>query len=276
MTGFRQGVFTDLHSHLVPGVDDGSRTLEDALEGIGRLRALGVGRLAVTPHLEGSLTRNPEALEYRLQEMESCWRSLVEGVAGAFPDVEMQRGYEVMLDVPDPDFSDPRTRLAGTDFVLAEWPRLQIPPSTPEVLDRLRNAGIRPIVAHPERYHGLDGELNLPGEWKRMGACLQVNYGSLAGRYGDAPRDRAFTFLERGWVDLFSTDFHGRPHLSIYLGEAREALSELGGEEQFDLLARVNPSRVLMGDAPLPVPPLELKQGFWEKLRSLLPGRERR
>lgn len=275
MTFQDKSPFTDLHSHLIPGVDDGARTVEEALEGIGRLRDEGVQTLVATPHLEGSMTRIPELLEARLHEVDLAWEGLKSAASEAFPKMEFFRGHEVMLDVPDPDFSDPRTRLAGSSYVLVEWPRLQVPPATTQVLSRLRDAGYQVILAHPERYHGLDSDFALVGEWRKMGARLQVNYGSLAGRYGEEPRQRVLTFLERGWVDLFSTDFHGRPHLSVYLQSAKEAMEILEGEEQFDLLARTNTARVLRGDEPLPVPPLTRERGLWEKVRGLFRGKER-
>jgi protein-tyrosine phosphatase len=267
---------TDLHSHLVPGVDDGARTLDDALEGLGRLWDAGVRTVVTTPHLDGSVTRSPGQLEVRLEEIDVGWETLKAGAAEAFPSLALLRGQEVMLDIPDPVLTDSRVRLAETSYVLVEWPRLQVPPATGPVLSRLGEMGVKIVLAHPERYHGLDAEMALPGEWRRMGALLQVNYGSLLGRYGDGPRKRAFTLLERGWVDLFSTDFHGRPHLQLYIREAAEVLEEMGGLHQFDILSRVNPARLLQGTELLPIPPLSGKRprGLRERVRDLLMGRE--
>jgi len=265
---------TDLHNHLVPGVDDGARTVEDSLEGIGRLWEAGVRTIVTTPHLEGSMTQRPQDLDARLQEVDVAWGGLNVAVGKAFPELRFLRGHEVMLDVPDPVLTDPRIRLAETPFVLVEWPRLRVPPATTEVLGRLRDLGVKIILAHPERYHGFDSEGTLAGAWRRMGALLQVNYGSLVGRYGDAPRRRAFTLLERGWVDLFSTDFHGRPHLELYIDEVEEAMEVLGGEDVFEILARRNPARVLRGEDLLPVRPLSGKRALLEKVRDLFRGRE--
>jgi len=275
MTGAARGL-TDLHNHLVPGVDDGSRTLEDAREGLARLQASGLRQVVTTPHLDGSLTRSAGLLAERFEEVDRAWNTLKALVDLEFPEMEIQRGHEVMLDVPDPDLSDPRLRLAGTRYVLVEWQGLSVPPSTGAVLRRLQESGVRPIVAHPERYRGVDRDVYLPGEWREEGALLQVNYGSLVGRYGDLARKRAFTLLERGWVDLMASDYHGRPHLAPFLVEAREQLSEVGGGGQFGLLAGVNPSRVLRGDDPLPVPPLRKTPGPWERLRNVFRSRERR
>jgi protein-tyrosine phosphatase len=262
--------FTDLHSHLVPGVDDGARTVEDALEGIGRLWEVGVRTVVTTPHLDGSVTQVPSVLEQRLKEVEEGWALLKEATDKAFPDLKLYRGHEVMLDVPDPVLTDPRVRLAGSDAVLVEWPRLRVPPATKPVLSRLRENGVTIVLAHPERYHGLTRESHLPGEWRKMGALLQVNLGSLVGAYGDPPRKRAMTLLERGWVDLMATDFHGRPDLPLYLDQAQEAFEVFAGGVQFDLLVRQNPARIVMGKAPLPVPPLAIRKGLWKKVRDLL------
>jgi protein-tyrosine phosphatase len=268
MMGPNSGGLTDLHSHLVPGVDDGARTVGEAMEGIETLVSAGIQRIVTTPHINGSITRDRAALAARMDEMDRSWASLLEEAKGKFPGLELQRGNEVMLDIPDPDLSDPRLRIHDTSFVLVEWPGLHVPPGTLPALVGLIEAGIKPIIAHPERYGGMDWEMALPGEWRRVGAYLQVNYGSLIGRYGDGPRKRAVELLARGWVDLFSTDYHGRPGISPSVQEARDALSTVGGREQFHILAVENPTRILGGEDPLPAPTLSLPKGFWRRLKS--------
>ena len=266
---------TDIHSHLVPGVDDGSRTLDDSRAGLEIMAMAGIERIVTTPHLDGSLTREPSELASRLEEVDRAWDSLRALAETEFPSLELHRGHEIMLDIPDPDLSDPRLRLAHTHFVLVEWQGLRVPPSTLPVLKKLMASGVRPIIAHPERYRGLDRDMHVPGDWREVGALLQVNYGSLLGRYGDLPRKRALALLERGWVDLLASDFHGRPHLSPFLAEARELMEGWGGGGQLGLLAGLNPSRVLNGEDPLPVPPLVVRPGVWERLREVFHSRER-
>jgi protein-tyrosine phosphatase len=259
---------TDLHSHLVPGVDDGARTLSEALKAMETLRASGIQSIVTTPHLDGSLTHDPETFFPVMEAMDRAWTSLREEAKKAFPGLQLDRGHEVMLDIPDPDLSDSRIRLAETDFVLVEWPGLQIPPGTVPALEHLRKKGVRPIIAHPERYRGMDRELALAGEWRRVGAHLQVNYPSLSGRYGDGPRRRAVELLGRGWADLFSTDYHGRGGISPGVEEAWAVLADLGDEGELELLTEINPGRILLGQDPLPVPPLSAKKGFLDRLLS--------
>jgi protein-tyrosine phosphatase len=260
---------TDFHSHLVPGVDDGSRTLEDALDSIERLRAAGIERIVTTPHLDGSLTFNAEMFDEVMEIMDGGWERLSTAVAAAHPGLDLRRGHEVKLDHPNIDFSDARMRLGGGPFILVEWARFHVPPGTGEVIQRIVAAGYRPIIAHPERYYGLDPELRITEEWRRRGARLQVNHGSLVGQYGDSARTIAFRLLRRGWVDYLSTDFHGRPKLELHLEDARDALLGEEGEEQWSMLTATNPSRLLREEDPLPVPPLPLDRGFWGRLRRL-------
>ena len=268
--------YTDIHSHLVPGVDDGSRTLEEGRTGLIKLLRSGVRRVVTTPHFDASLTRDAALAEERLAQIDRGWESLKAMSSTEFPDLELHRGQEVMLDIPDPDLSDPRLFLADTRYVLVEWPGLRVPPSTLPVLARFKEAGIKPIIAHPERYRGLDKDLYLPGEWKAEGALLQVNYGSVIGRYGDLPRKRALTLLARGWADLMASDFHGRTHLTPNLMEAKAVLAEAGGGAQFGLLAGMNPTRILRGEEPVRVPPLPIRPGVLQRLRGVFHNRDRR
>lgn len=273
MSAAEVGSYGDLHSHLVPGVDDGAPSLDDALEGVGRMIDAGIRHIVTTPHLDGSLTRRPDAFASRMERMDRAWGRIRDAASEMHPDLDFRRGHEVMLDLPDVDLSDDRVRLGGTSFVLVEWPGFRIPPETSRVLSRIRFGGLRPVIAHPERYHGLDSDLEMVGEWRRARALLQVSYGSLVGRYGAQARRNAFRLLERGWVDYLSTDFHGRPYLELYVAEARRAVVEEGGEEQFELLAGENPRRLLRDEEPLPVPELSLGRSFWDRLKELFtPG----
>ena len=259
----------DFHNHLVPAVDDGPATLVDAREGVTRMVAAGFGRVVTTPHLEASLLLRPGDAEAYLETVSEGFRWVAEWARGRFPELDFRRGHEVRLDVPSCEFSDERLRLGGTSFALVEWPRFQIPPETVTVLARLRASGVRPVVAHPERYARAQGELALLAEWKRVGAYLQMNYGSLVGCYGPEVRSAAFALLEAGLVDYLCTDFHGRPELTLYAEDARARLEEVGGAEQLYTLSVTNPGRLFEDEAPLPAPPLAVGRSFWGKLRGL-------
>jgi len=258
----------DIYSHLVPAVDDGARSLSDTLTSVELMTRRGIRKILTTPHLEGSLTLDGERLEERLSEVDEAFESAARAVGQKFPHVEFRRGHEVMLDTPDVDVSEPRVRLAGTRFVLIEWPRLHLPPGTQQVLRRIHNEGYRPIVAHPERYIGI--HVDLAGGWRDAGAYLQVNYGSLVGRYGGDARAFALRLMRRGWADYLASDYHGRPDRELYHAEAWDRLEALDGDEALVQMCLTNPARVFRDEEPVPVPMLPAERGFWAKVRGIL------
>lgn len=257
----------DLHNHLMPGVDDGAADLSLAREAVRLLRDQGVETIVTTPHFEASLTRSPERCAARLAELDAAWGELAAMAAADFPGLRLERGVELMLDTPSPDLSDPRLRLAGTSFVLVEFPGFAIPPNTDEVMAALVRGGYHPVVAHPERYAELLGRTDRLGSLMQRGCHFQVNCASPLGRYGESARAIALDLLERGWVSYLSSDYHarGRPRMR----ECRDLLLSLGAEEQADLLMEENLQRLLSDQPPHPVPPVSSRPGWRERLRRL-------
>lgn len=277
MTSAPARAIVDLHSHLVPGVDDGAPTLEDALEGIARMVERGVTHLVTTPHLDASVARDPARLEEVLARVDGAFAPVVEAARERFPHLRLERAHEIKLDLPDPDLSHPGLRLPGTQVVLVEWPGLQIPPRTTEVLADLVSGGVRPLLAHPERYRRLDAYPELPEAWREAGAWLLVNHGSVVGRYGKEAQRSAHRLLAHGWVDALATDFHGRPHLGLYLERSRQWFEGRNAADAWRFLVEENPARIARGEEPLVVPPVAssggLSGGVISRLRSAFGGR---
>jgi len=265
------GGYSDFHNHLVPGVDDGSRSVADALHSVGRMVTAGVLRIITTPHFLASSLGSP-LLGDLMAHHDDRWRSIRDAAREAFPQLDFRRGFEVRLDTPDPDLSDPRTRLGGTRFVLVEWPGFRAPANGPEILGRLVASGWIPVVAHPERYRGLGRGLLSARAWKEAGARLQGNYGSLAGQYGRGPTARIMRMLSEGMLDYLSSDFHGRPEYTFYMGRGVEVLKQWDCDEQLQLLAQENPARLFQGESPHAVPPLRIPEPFKHQMGGWVDG----
>jgi tyrosine-protein phosphatase YwqE len=263
---------TDFHSHLMPGVDDGAQDPSDSGAALGRFRAEGASQVITTPHFMGSLTLDPARREARLSELDAAWAALREVVAADAlkmgSALRVERGAEVMLDVPDPDLSDERLRLAGGAFVLVEYPALRLPPVNAEfALSGLRARGWTPVLAHPERYRNLDPGLAELERFRRAGAFLQMNAGSIFGDYGTTAAGLARHMLLAGEADYVASDYHarGEPGMQRFA----RAMGEAGFGEQAELLTVVNPGRLLAGEPPIRVPPIQAKhesRSVWERL----------
>jgi protein-tyrosine phosphatase len=252
----------DLHSHLVPAVDDGASGPEEARRALRALVDQGVERVVVTPHLNAQLTLSPDPFNSRMAELDVGFE-LLKGIAcDECPGVRIERGAEIALDTPRPDFSDPRIRLAGGRWVLVEFSRLMIPPRSTAALAEILAEGYRPLLAHPERYPLRD--LGLVAEWREAGVALQVNAGSLLGKYGPAARKVARELLARGWVDVVASDYHARgaPPIAPFV----EWMDGAGGAEQRVRLTVENPALILQGEDVLPVDPLPEKRRWWSVL----------
>ena len=254
---------TDFHNHLMPGVDDGAQTVEDAVAALRSFHACGVRDVITTPHFAGSLTLSDRGFAERLEQLDRGWERL-QIIAAEVPGIRVHRGAEVMLDVPHPALTDERLHLAGGRFVLVELPFMSVPPESSRILTNIRNRGLVPVLAHPERYHGVIPGSTLPLEWKTAGALLQVNGGSLLGKYGKGPRANAIDLLTRGLADYLCSDYHARglPQVREYV----TWLEERGAREQAHMLTIANPARLLRGELPLPIMPLGRAGRGWTRL----------
>lgn len=265
-------ILTDFHSHLVPGVDDGARQPAESRAALERFRAEGVTQIVTTPHFEGSLTRDPAKFEARLAALDAGWKSLrevvAEDAARAGTTLRVERGVEVMLDMPDPDLTDERLRLAGGPFVLVEYPMLRVPPVNAEyALVELTTRGWTPVIAHPERYQNLDPTLVELERFRQAGAFHAMNAGSLFGKYGKLAAAHARRILLAGEADYVTSDYHarGEPGMRQFV----RAMGDAGFSEQAELLTMINPGRLLAGEPPLRVPPIQSKsesRSFWKRL----------
>lgn len=255
----------DFHNHLIPGVDDGAADAAQSAEALRAFHEQGVRTVVATPHVNGSATMDPGALAERLAELDEGWAVLEAEAASS--GVRVLRGAEIMLDVPAPDLSDPRLRLAGTSAVLVEFPFMNVPPNALQALFELTMAGWTPVLAHPERYGNAARDLSDAAEWVRVGAALQVNGGSLLGRYGKPAQELAWGLVERGLAAYLSSDYHARGRCPV--ADCRAELERRGGEEQARLLMEENPRRMLDGKPPLRVPPLAGQRPLWKRILRL-------
>ena len=255
----------DFHNHLMPAVDDGAGNLEESRTGLATMLSQGASIIITTPHVPGSLTRRTDELASFLAHLDEAWERLKNLAAAEFPSLRLERGGEIMLDIPSPDLSDARLRLAGSSFALVEFPYMAVPPQSTQAIRELRRAGWHPVVAHPERYSNMSAHAETLDDWRDAGAFIQVNSGSLIGRYGATARELAWDFVSRGCVDYLSSDYHSRGKCSIK--DASEAFKDRGGTWQHKRLTEVNPERLLRNEPPLPVGPMEVvKLPIWKRV----------
>jgi protein-tyrosine phosphatase len=242
-------MIVDFHNHVLPAIDDGARDAGESRSAVLAMREAGVRVVIVSPHVAASTLGTAEAAEYSAR-IGAALTDVRKIAAAEVPDMVIERGAEILLDIPEP-LLDRSLSLAGGDFVLVEFSLFGVPPGAADILFRLRAQGWRPILGHPERYTGLS--LRVLQSWHASGALLQVNAGSLLGDYGPEARGRAWDLLRLGIADYLCGDFHARGKYRV--PAALEALSRRKGRRQKEELI-ANGVRLGRGESPEPVPPL--------------------
>lgn len=248
----------DVHSHLLPGVDDGSRSFETSVEVLRRFAADGVECVVLTPHL--NVSRLADAPYERHVEI------LAELRQRAPSTPELRLGWEIMLDEPNRDLRARRLSLGDSNAVLVEFPLSGVPEQGGDELYRIRCSGVVPVLAHPERYWGCTAA-KVHG-WRQAGAVIQMDTAGLLGKGRIAKVSRQL--LEHGLVDLFASDNHGDTRS---LATARNWLLEVSTPDHAELLTRTNARRLLDGEPMAPVPPLPAATGVFSRFRELFLGR---
>jgi protein-tyrosine phosphatase len=255
----------DFHNHLMPGVDDGAANIAESRVGLSTMQEQGVTTIVTTPHIRASLVERKRDLDAYLVDLDLAFEELRFLAAAEFPKLRLERGVELMLDIPRPNLTDERLRLGGTPFVLMEFPHMSIPPHSAVAIRELRSTGVIPIIAHPERYSNMTNNIALIESWRDAGAFIQVNAGSAIGQYGAAARKLFELILENGWADYMCSDYHSRGRCAV--SAAATWMLDRDGKRQLHALTVENPGRMLRSEVPLPVQPLEdIQTGFWKKI----------
>ena len=206
-----------MHSHLLPGLDDGAETIEHSLELLQALRALGYRKLVMTPHIMGDFYKNtPEGIRAALQ-------LLREAAAGAgLGDVELECAAEYYLDEflgrKLADGTEMLTFGGDKRYLLFETSYMNEPLNLFDIIFELKAQGYTPVLAHPERYTYFYGRFAEIERLRRdYGVLLQVNLNSLAGYYSPAAKKVAEQLIDGGLVDFVGTDTHHLRHTDTLL-----------------------------------------------------------
>lgn len=235
----------DIHNHILPGLDDGAKTIADSLGIVRQLVHSGFTTLMATPHvMEGSGFLSPE-------EILAAVEQLRKHVAEEEIPVEILPGAENYI---SPDLGkwarEGKLMTLGNTgkYLLLELPMLEIPQYTEQVFFDLQVQGLIPVLAHPERNKGLIDRPEYLAEWANKGVLFQMNLRSLSGRYGPQAQELAERMLRSCLIHFIGSDAH-RPSRedTVYL-KAMGSVKEMAGEERFREVTVKNPQAVLTGE----------------------------
>lgn len=245
----------DLHSHLLPGVDDGSRSVEQSVAVLTRMAAAGVTDVVLTPHLDASRIHEGPPPEH-----DEAWATLSPRAPAG---IKLHRGAEIMLDraLTARTVSTRRVTLGGSRYVLVEFTRLVAIRAAHTALGQVIKAGLVPLVAHPERYQVCSPEV--VKQWRDLGCVTQVDANTLFMPTGRG--ERARMLVGAGLADVLAADNHGDARS---LAEPYRRLVEAGLEETAELLMVTNPTAILADRATELPEAAAVKIPFFQRIRG--------
>ncbi|MFZ0728400.1 MAG: CpsB/CapC family capsule biosynthesis tyrosine phosphatase [Desulfobacterales bacterium] len=235
----------DLHSHILPGIDDGPQTLEESIDMAKAFSANGYTVAAATPHMIPGTTWMPSA-----DRIKQKTRELNLAIAQEKLALRVVSGMEVALDPQIPDLLDQGhlLGLGDTAWLLIEPPFLHLPRGWEHIIFSVLSRGFSVLLAHPERCKHLTDEPQAIERLMASGVHLQANWGSFIGQYGRIAARTAHFMAENGWIHCLATDSHRAAGLDpVAMKMARDRIMGLIGEDNLALIGSDNPGRVLCG-----------------------------
>lgn len=200
--GFFEG-FTDHHSHVLPGVDDGIKKIEHSLKVLAYYESLGVKALWCTPHIFEDLPNESSFLKERFATLRETYKGPIELHLAA--EYMMDNEFQVRL-----SNNDLLPIGAEKDHLLVETTYVHAPENLGEIFDQIKAKGYYPILAHPERYRYMGKDDYR--KWKEQDIKFQMNYTALGGFYGKDVQEKAIWLLENDMYNICGGDLHSAHH----------------------------------------------------------------
>lgn len=203
--------FTDIHSHLLPGIDDGAKSLESTFSLVKNLKELGFAQFTGTPHVIKHVWENTRTT------IEGAEKVVLEGYKNSNKEINLSVAAEYMMEDSFVKLFQSEPLLTLKDnYVLVEMSYLNAPIQLYDILFELQVAGYKPVLAHPERYvfyhHNFDEYRKL----KKAGCFFQMNLLSSVGYYGKHEAETAQKLLENGMIDFVGSDVHHQRHIDSF------------------------------------------------------------
>ena len=196
---------TDVHSHILFGIDDGSRTISESIELLKKLKSVGFNNVILTPHfiLDSTYNSNYEANI-------KIYNELKERIISENIDINIYLGNEIFIDKNVPTLLEKNiiTSLNGTKYVLVEFPMHNKLLNLEDMLYEIRSRGYEVVIAHPERYDAFKEDYSIVDTLREDGFLFQSNYSSILGYYGKDSIKLLKYMLKRHYIDFLGTDIH--------------------------------------------------------------------
>ena len=234
----------DVHSHILPCVDDGARDIEETFKILNEACDAGFSDIFATSHyIEGEYEFNKTDREFIIEALTNKINE--EGL-----DIKLHIGAEgyISNDFPKLIQAGCVPTLGNSKYVLFELPLRAKVMYTEEVINKLLQLKLIPVIAHPERYELVQDDPNIAIDWVESGALLQCNYASIIGRYGTNAKETLLKLLDADAVHFLLTDNHRAGSIYTRMEDIKKEFRKKIGKDRFYELSELNPRCILNND----------------------------
>ncbi len=236
----------DIHNHVFPNIDDGSKSMEMSLAMLKYAYEQGVTDVVNTVHYQHPLFLN---IDHTPENLERIAKSLQSKLYDHEIPIKIHLGsevfyYENLLKVSN----DPFTTMGGGKYMLIEFSPKNIPNSQKETLFGLKMSGVTPIIAHPERYKLVQESFSIIYDWINAGCLIQVDAGSLLGLMGEKAKKTSSLIIKEKCCHILASDAHNDSNRNFCIKDAYNHVKSIIGKKNSDLLVYEHPSSIINGE----------------------------
>jgi protein-tyrosine phosphatase len=247
----------DIHSHILPGLDDGSKSLDESIAMVRTAAAADTTDIVATPHANQEYRFDPRIVQEKISQ--------VQAAVGDLPRIHYGCDFQLTMENIDDALRAPeKYSIDHHGYLLVEFSDLHIPKKADEIFARMMHAGLRPIVTHPERNQLLQTRLPELRAWVAQGVLMQVTANSFLGRFGRTAKRFAGELMTNSLIHFIASDAHDTKWRTTDMRESRRYVEKQYGVEAAERIFEENPRAVLAGVEISPIPiVIRKRKWFW-------------
>lgn len=251
----------DIHCHILPGLDDGAKSLDDAVAMAEIAIKDGITHVVGTPHANAQYHFDPDLIRQRRDELQNVLGDRLQVATGCDFHLSFENLEQVQAD-------SARYTINQKRYLLVEFAEFSVPPAMDETLHQLMLRGLSPIITHPERNRLIRSHPDRLRRWLQQGSYVQITAQSLLGRFGHTAQKYVEEWLDEEMVHFVASDAHDTRHRPPLLSKAYKVVAGRCGPDRAQALFHANPLAAVEG-RPLPYEPEQAEA-------ALLPARRRK
>ena len=257
----------DFHNHIIPNLDDGSKSVGMSINMLKEAESQGITDIINTIHFQHpKMDKKNTSYDYVIQQI----NKLQERINQEKINIKIHPASEVFFKFNlTKILNNPITTFGKGKYMLIEFQRLSFPEGYESEIFKIQLKGITPIIAHPERYRGIQNNIDLAKKWINQGYIIQIDCASILGRFGKETEKSAIQLLKNGYCHLIGSDAHNDKNRNFLMKDALSKINNLVGKDSA-LTIKNNSNKVLNGEQCIQCERVNSKKSILNKIKSFI------